>query len=102
MSFDWKEYATTITVSPDTVNWPDPVTFPRDRRHRWTLTSERRDARGFPSRRWFRCRACGKRKSLTLVISILGAKVEKARISLERQMARDLWGDEGQAGDVRG
>lgn len=65
--------------------WPEAITPPPDRRHRWRLTSEGK-------RRWFRCDACGKRRSVTSLVSVLGDKLVKAERSMSDYLNAHLFG----------
>jgi len=73
------------TIKVD-ARWPLIVTPPHDARHKWRLTSETRD------RRWFRCSACGKRKSQKHLIAMLASRMKEAERNMVDYLNADLWG----------
>lgn len=77
----------TLTVPiPVSRSWPIIVTPPADRRHRWVLTSEGE------RRRWFRCSTCGRRRSVTVIASVIGAKMIEAQRGVTDYLNQHLFG----------
>lgn len=85
LPYAWQPYSAAIVLRPET---PEPTPPPPDRRHRWGMTSEQRD------RRWFRCRACGKRRAVTLLLAQLEKKIKQARARLQADLTQERYGRE--------
>lgn len=78
--------STMVVTIPQYTVWPTVVTPPPDRRHKWVLTSEG------TKRRWFRCSACGRRRSVTALVSLIGARMVEAERATNDYLNAHLFG----------
>lgn len=81
-SYAWSAFTVSVPLSR---RWPPTITPPPDRRHKWQMTSERE------RRRWFRCSACGKRRSVTSLVSVIGDEMAQMERSIKTEMNRMLF-----------
>lgn len=83
--FALSSYTVTVPFDRAAVR-TEHITPPPDRRHKWVLVSET------DARRWFRCSACGKRRSVRSLVSLLGQRMEDASRALQDHMNVHLFG----------